>query len=189
MFYVCFGLWRTPYIRGVKQISDGSDAGQPDFMLFKLQNNICRVYYVRHSGAYFLTVFHISLFDKNVCFLCILEFKIFWGWRKSSWVSQMMLLPRQRINPYVTFIMWQKYLVIQYMRHEFDYSFYFLQMLTCFVFYPTIVKERNLDPFIVFALEKEICKAGYWRIEFTFQLSQSVSTDTLLVFLKKSQCY
>ena len=84
MFYFCFGLWRTPYIRGVKQISDGSDAGQPDFMLFKLQNNICRVYYVRHSGAYFLTVFHISLFDKNVCFLCILEFKIFWGWRKSS---------------------------------------------------------------------------------------------------------
>jgi len=84
MFYFCFGLWRTPYIRGVKQISDGSDAGQPDFMLFKLQNNICRVCYVRHSGAYFLTVFHISLFDKNVCFLCILEFKIFWGWRKSS---------------------------------------------------------------------------------------------------------
>jgi hypothetical protein len=25
----------------------------------------------------------------------------------------------------------------------------------------TIVKERDLDPFIVFALEKEICKAGY----------------------------
>jgi hypothetical protein len=41
------------------------------------------VYYVRDGGAYVLTVLHISLCDKNVCFLCILEFKIMWGWRKS----------------------------------------------------------------------------------------------------------
>jgi len=85
MFYVCFGLWRTPYIRGVKQISDGSDAGQPDFMLFKLQT----IYMPR--VFMYATVVHISLqcfiflhVIKVFCFLCIVEFKIFWGWRKSS---------------------------------------------------------------------------------------------------------
>ena len=85
MFYVCFGLWSTPYIRGVKQISDGSDAGQPDFMLFKLQT----IYMPR--VFMYATVVHISLqcfiflhVIKMFCFLCILEFKIFWGWRKSS---------------------------------------------------------------------------------------------------------
>jgi len=85
MFYFCFGLWRTPYIRGVKQISDGSDAGQPDFMLFKLQT----IYMPR--VFMYATVVHISLqcfiflhVIKMFSFLCILEFKIFWGWRKSS---------------------------------------------------------------------------------------------------------
>ena len=98
--------------------------------------------YVRDSGAYFLTVFHISLFDKNVCFLCILEFKIFWGWRKSSVGESNDVVASSKDQSlcdihYVTkifcYTIYKTWILMNLIVH-----FIFLQILFYFVFYCSV---------------------------------------------------